>query len=290
MKQRRGGWTWGPRDNVKLRVLSLGAGVQSTALALMAVQGVVGPLPDAVIFADPGAESAATMEHLDWLEGHITRHTNGRVAVHRVSNGSITDTIERRSRGQLPDRQDGESGRFVSAPFYTGNGGMGRRQCTREFKIEPLQKKQRELMGYKPRQRIPAQSCEVWIGISTDEVIRAGAAFERWVVNRYPLLEERKSRHDCELWLTRNGFPVPPKSACVFCPYRTNAEWRWMRDNDPEGWAEACRIDALVRNTPNMREQEFLHRSLKPLAEVDLSTPEERGQGWLLECEGGCGV
>lgn len=281
-KQRRGGWSWGPVDTARLRVLSVGAGIQSTTLALMAARGEIGPLPDAMIFADPQAESAATMRHLGWLEGEVTRLTNGRMACHRVTAGSLTETIERRAKGE---------GRFVSAPFYTSNGGMGRRQCTREFKVEPQERKQRELLGYKPRQRIPPGSCEVWIGFSTDEVIRAGAAFARWVVNRFPLLEERMSRHDCIRWLEKRDYPVPPKSACKFCPFRKKAEWRWLRDNDPEAWADVRRIDGLIRNTPGMKFQEFLHESLVPIDEVDLSTPEEQGQNnWLNECEGGCGL
>ena len=290
MRRRRGSWSWGAAEGAKLRCLSVGAGVQSTTLALMAAHGVVGPLPDAMIFADTQAESAATMDHLHWLESEVARLTNGRMEAHRVSAGSITETIERRSRNDLPKRRDGEPGRFVSAPFFTANGGMGRRQCTREYKVEPLTKKQRELLGYRPRQRIPIGSCEVWIGISTDEVVRAGSAFDRWVINRYPLLEERMSRHDCQRWLEKNSYPVPPKSACIFCPYKTDAEWRWLRDNDADAWTEACRIDALIRDTPDMKHAEYLHRSRRPLPQVDLSTAEERGQGWLLECEGGCGL
>ena len=313
-KRRRGGWSWGPLtsggpdgDGAKLRCLSVGAGVQSTALALMAARGVVRPLPvrrlcrllctashkaseatpyphgrlsrpglpHAMIFADTQAESQATMAHLAWLEGEVTRLTCGghwppslhggavaclgRMAVHRVTAGSITQTIEHRARG--------DAGRFVSAPFFTANGGMGRRQCTREYKVEPLTKKQRELLGYAPRQRIPIGSCEVWIGISTDvgkqsdavpnrrpeaaEVVRAGSAFDRWVVHYggfaaflvrrrfaclHPLLEERMSRHDCQRWLEKHGYPVPPKSACIFCPYKSDAEWRWLRDNDADAW------------------------------------------------------
>lgn len=291
-KSRKGGWSFGPVEGARLRVLSMGAGVQSTTLALMAAKGEVGPRPDAMIFADTGDDSASTMAHLDWLEGEITRLTNGQMRCIRVSKGEkLSDSIRRRADGRLPNRQDGDPGRFVAAPFYTENGGIGRRQCTREFKIDPLQKMQRELLGYKPRQRIPRGSCEVWIGISTDEVIRAGAAFESWAVNRYPLLEQRMSRSDCILWLERNGYPVPPKSACVFCPYRTNAEWRWMREYDPEAWATAVEIDRLIRNTPGMRHKEFVHRSLVPLDEVDLSTDEDRGQGNFLNvCEAGCGL
>lgn len=48
----------------KLRVISLGAGVQSTTMALMAAAGEIGPMPDCAIFADTGWEPAAVYEHL----------------------------------------------------------------------------------------------------------------------------------------------------------------------------------------------------------------------------------
>ncbi|WP_261614165.1 hypothetical protein [Microbaculum marinisediminis] len=249
-------------------------------------------MPDAVIMADTGDELPATLRHFDYLEGEITRRTNGQVKVLRVSKGErLSDSIRRRAAGGNGVRRDGTPNRFVSAPFFTENGGQGRRQCTREYKIEPLERMQRELLGYKSRQRIPPGSAEVWIGISTDEVVRAGAAFTRWTVNRYPLLEMRMSRGDCIEWLKRHGYPVPPKSACIFCPYRTNAEWRWLRDNDPDSFADAVEIDRLIRDTPGKKHREFLHADRVPLGDVDLSTAEERGQGsFLNECEGFCGL
>lgn len=288
---RRGGWSWGPVEGVRHRSLSLGAGIQSSTLVMMMVTGSL-PWVDSILFADTGDESVKTMEHLDWLEGQVKLHTNGRVEIHRVfRGGSLSDRIRNRAAGRGVINND----RFVSAPFYTEGrkgkrGGQGKRQCTREFKIEPLERMQRELLGYKPRQRIPPGSCEVWIGISTDEIVRAGAAFSRWIVNRYPLLEMRMSRRDCIAWLESRGYPVPPKSACTFCPYRSNSEWRWLRDNDPQGWEDALEIDRLIRNTPGMREREYLHRDRVPLADVDLSTDEDRGQGMLDICEGHCGL
>ena len=281
---RRGGWSWGPVEGARLRVLSLGAGIQSSTLVHMMLDREIGPMPDAVIMADTGDELPATMRQFDYLSDEITRRTNGQTKVLRVSRGErLSDSIRRRASSAAGSR-------FVSAPFFTANGGQGRRQCTREFKIEPLERMARELLGYKPRQRIPPGSVETWIGISTDEIVRAGAAFSRWAVHRYPLLEMRMSRGDCVEWLKARGYPVPPKSACIFCPYRTNAEWRWLRDNDPESWAVALEIDRLVRETPGMRHQEFLHPDRVPLGEVDLSTAEDRGQGMLDVCEGHCGL
>lgn len=283
---RRGGWSWGPVEGAKLRALSFGGGVQSTTLVEMMIAGDL-PWVDAIIFSNPGDESTLTLEHIDAIERRV-RLASNQVQFLRVSQGGrLSDRLRRRASGEAGYKKQE---RFVSIPAFTANGGQGKRQCTRDFKIDPLEKEHRRLLGYKPRQRIPAGTVEVWIGISTDEVVRAGAAFSRWAVNRYPLLEQRMSRGDCIQWLKARGLVVPPKSACVFCPYRTNAEWRFLRDNDPEGWQQALEIDALIRETPGMRFREFLHDSRKPLADADISSDEERGQGMLNICEAGCGL
>ena len=54
-------------DAIRLRVLSLSAGVRSTTLALMAAHGEVGPMPDCAVFADTGLEPRAVYDHLAWL-------------------------------------------------------------------------------------------------------------------------------------------------------------------------------------------------------------------------------
>jgi hypothetical protein len=282
---RRGGWSWGPVDGAKLRVLSLGAGIQSTTLALMAAHGEIGPMPDHAIFADTGAEPAAVYEQVKWLRsGNMLPFP-----IHTVSAGSLQADVEGAAAGV--------TGMWSRPPFFvdSGKGRLGQvnRQCTQDYKIDPIRKEHRRLLGFKPRQRIPDAQVEVWIGISTDEIVRAGASFENWTVNRYPLLEKGMSRHDCEVWLTRNGYPVPIKSACTFCPYRTDVEWRWMRDNDPASWAIACEIDRRIRDAHKhgrIRGELFIHRSGLPLDQVDLSSAEERGQGMLMVCEAGCGL
>ena len=60
---------------IRLRVLSLGAGVQSTTLALMAAHGEIGPMPDCAIFADTGWEPNAVYEHLAWLDRRMSCHS-----------------------------------------------------------------------------------------------------------------------------------------------------------------------------------------------------------------------
>jgi hypothetical protein len=264
-----------------LTILSLGAGVQSTTMALMAAHGEIGPMPDCAIFADTQWEPKRVYQHLDWLEQQLP------FPVYRVTAGNIYD--------DLRTRNSKRSGRFVTIPSFLLNGqqkGIGRRQCTSHYKIEPIQKKKRELLGYKPRQRIPPNSVESWLGISTDEVIRVTPSKIRWETKRFPLIEKLMNRNDCLRWLERNGYPAPHKSACIGCPYHSNVEWRAIKTT-PEEWKQAVEVDAAIRDpVTHLRATQYLHRDCIPLTEVDLSTPEDHGQLNLFinECEGMCGV
>src|ERR1700760_2898815 len=94
-KVRRGGWSWGPVEGAKLRVLSMGAGVQSTTLALMAAHGEIGPMPDCAIFADTGAEPAGVYEQVEWLSsGNVLPFP-----IHTVTAGSLKKEIEEAAAG-----------------------------------------------------------------------------------------------------------------------------------------------------------------------------------------------
>jgi hypothetical protein len=268
---------------VRLRVISLGAGVQSTTMALMASHGEFGPMPDCAIFADTQSEPAAVYRHLDWLERQLP------FPVHRVTAGSLRDQILGAMAGI--NRMD------ARPPFFTRSGGMLNRQCTHDQKLLPIQRKIRKLLGLEPRQRGPKEPVvEQWIGISLDEAVRMKPSCHRYVRNRWPLIERRMSRSDCLRWCERNSYPIPPKSACTFCPYHDNTQWRALRDHDPESFADAVRIDEAIRpGVPGPRGKGdlwFVHRARVPLAEVDLSTAEDRGQLNLFnnECEGLCGV
>lgn len=176
--------------------------------------------------------------------------------------------------------------------------GIGRRQCTTHYKIEPITKKIRDLLGVGPRGGIGRGSVEVWIGISTDEVVRATPATRKFEVKRFPLIEAKMSRRDCVRWLQERQYPVPGKSACIGCPFHGNATWRDMRDNRPDEWAEAIAVDRAVRRPDDragvakLRATQFMHRSCRPLDEVDLRTDAEKGQPDLFdhECGGVCGV
>ena len=142
-------------------------------------------------------------------------------------------------------------------------------------------------MGYAHGQRV-RDRCEVWIGFTTDEVVRCGAAFEPWVVNRYPLVERRLSILDCIAWLERHDYPVPMRSRCVCCPYRTNRDWHDLKRRDPDGFERAVMLDDAVRHAAGMREAGFLHHSRRPLRDVDLGAHDDPTLDF--GCEGECGT
>lgn len=270
-----------------LRVISLGAGVQSTTMALMAAHGEIGPLPDCAIFADTGWEPQHVYDHLDWLESRLP------YPVHRVSNGNIRHALT-----------STEKGRYASVPFFlkTTNGlvwekGMSRRQCTSEYKLKPLHWKMRELLGKGRRDRIAPNSIEVWIGISTDEAQRMKPSHAAWMTNRWPLIEAGMSRAACLDWMEKAQYPRPPKSSCIGCPFHNDAMWRDMKLNDPASWDDAVEVDRTIRNggtafNRDIRGEQYMHSSLRPLDEVDFSNLEDRGQLNMFnnECLGMCGV
>lgn len=272
-----------------MRVLSLGAGVQSSTLLLMAARGELVHTPDCAIFADTGWEPPHVYEWLAFLEDQV----RDIIPIHRVSAGDLRSDVLAR------ERRNGQPPFFVLSAGGSGREAMIRRQCTREYKIEPITRKVRELVGIAPRMPGPRRVvAEQWMGISLDELVRAKPSRVRWIENRFPLLDRGMTRRDCLDWMERRRFPRPPKSSCIGCPYHSDAQWREMRENDPASWADAVEFDRQLRivGVRGIVGEPFLHRTLRPLDEVDLATAEERGQGNLFdhpfaaECEGMCGI
>lgn len=267
-----------------LRVLSLGAGVQSSTLLLLSLRGELPPL-DAAIFADTQYEPAAVYDHLDWLE---ERTRAAGVPLLYVTRGNIkTDALKSQVRGRKTDGV-----RWASMPFFVDSGrsdhGMIRRQCTREYKLDPIRAAVRQLAGLAPGEVAGNKvHVEQWVGISADEIHRLRQSRDYWITLRYPLVFDRTpawSRADCVAWLKRE-FPDHrvPRSACIACPFHSNAEWRAMRECDPDSWQDAIQFDAAIRKLRGMRGDVYLHGSLKPLSEAPIDAVDPT-QGSLFSC------
>lgn len=249
----------------------------------MMAAGEIAPA-DRAIFADTKAEPASVYRHLDWLIPRLP------FPVDIVSAGDLRQEILAAARGE--QRNDARPPFYVRNP--NGTRGILWRQCTGDYKIDVIRKRVRELLGVEPGRRVPeGNHVTQVIGISLDEAGRMRVSQDKWQTNEYPLVDRRMARWDCESWLRCKGLPIPGKSACVFCPYRRVHEWRRLRDEAPSDFQLAIEVDRAIRSPGYARliGECYLHDSMVPLEEVDLSTDAENGQPnlWDDECTGMCG-
>jgi hypothetical protein len=278
-----------------LRVLSLGAGVQSSTLALMIEKGEI-PMVEAAIFADVKGEPSAVYKWLNYLKKEIKSYP-----IYVVTWRDLKQDILDASRGEY---------KAFTAPFFTknietGKRGMLMRQCTSDYKIKPVVQKVRELLGLKKGEKRKKNThVEMLMGISKDEAIRMKTNRVKYIKNIYPLVDKNLTRSDCMKWMSENGYPKPPRSACTFCPYHSNEEWLRIKNGDQEEWKAVVELDKAIRSQERFKEKNkgsstlkdeiFLHRSCLPIDQVDFEEKKEKKQGDLfegfkLECEGMCG-
>ena len=282
------------RGRRNLQVLSLGAGVQSSVLALMADQGYEGlTKPDFAIFADTGWEPKAVYEHLDWLEQQLS------YPVIWVSNGNIRDDI---LRGVNP-----EGRKFIDIPVFVvkddGKHYVGTRQCTNQYKLKPIHRYLREYLGLENGLKAPKdQQVSMWLGLSVDEASRIKPSKQEWITMVYPLIEDEDgttkrniSRAQLYRWF-KERYPDRdlPKSACIGCPYHTDQRWANMKANDPESFQDAVNVEWAMQNVPQSRGAltgtAYLHKARVPLNDVEFNVEGQQEDGMHEECEGLCGI
>ena len=256
-----------------LEVLSLGAGVQSSVMLLRACVGET-KKPDVAVFADTQWEPRSVYEYLEFLK---TESGKAGIPVHVVSRGDIKKAFL------------GEAEIKANPPLFVdndGKAGMLTRQCTQDYKIVPIRRHIRTL------QTSRKQPVNMWLGITVDEIMRAKPSRVKWVTHVFPLLKERWRRSDCVTWIQRNGFPEPPKSACIGCPFRNHSQWLAIKNSDE--WDSACEVDEAMRSEgrwQSLKGPAYLTRSLLPLRIAKFSN-EVDGQIDMFnnECEGMCGL
>jgi len=277
-----------------MRIISLGLGVQSTALYYMSSMGQL-PRADYAIFVDPGKEKKATYVYLAFLMEWQKANDGIPIIVVRKKNLYLDLLSQMNSRGK----------RFGSIPAYIknpdGSTGMLRRQCTYEYKIHQVDRYIREeLYGLMPRKRMI--ETEIWKGISLDEIERLSLSTEVWKKQAYPFCQYitdkagaskidwgiKMTRNDIISWFIKMDLPIPPKSSCVFCPFMSEKAWKDMKDNDPEDWAAAVLVDYAIRDSRNkgVLQPMYLHQSCIPLDQVVF--PENLPDLWHGECSGEC--
>lgn len=296
----------------ELRILSLGAGVQSTVLYLTEAW-------DYAIFADTQEEPAPVYSHLEWLKAHgrapILTRTAGKLGddiisgrnhwgqENKLRNGDRVAAIPAYTVQHVIDRWELDEGTDELEECEDGEDtthlayGRTRRQCTREYKLDVIHQTVRELLGLRKRQRFPKDVAIIHgIGFSYDEKGRIGRCIAGWkrpqIRPVFPLFDRRWRREDCVTWLRKNVPHEVPRSSCVFCPFHRNEEWRWLREHDPSGWQRAIAVDSALRVPGNvvnrsMVVEMFVHRSCVPLDQANIEEVET-GQLTFEGCTGGC--
>jgi 3'-phosphoadenosine 5'-phosphosulfate sulfotransferase (PAPS reductase)/FAD synthetase len=241
-----------------LRVVSFGGGVQSTAMLVLAAAGRIDFA--VFLFANVGNDSEypGTLDYLHQVaKPYAALHGIQLIELHRTRRDGSTET--------LYGRLTRPGSRSLPIPVRMSNGAPGRRSCTAEFKIRVLGKWLRQ------HGATADNPATVAVGISLDEFDRASnrrqEPYERVT---YPLLDMRLSRSNCQRIIADAGLPVPPKSACWFCPFRRPSTWAETRRDQPELFDRACGLEDLLntRRAALGRDPVWLTRFNRPLAEA----------------------
>ncbi|WP_285491084.1 phosphoadenosine phosphosulfate reductase [Amycolatopsis taiwanensis] len=262
-----------------MKVISYGGGVQSTALLVLAAQGRIDY--KVFLFSNVGddSEHPATLAYFRQVALPYAEQSglDLRELRRRRRDGS-TETLMQRLR--RPES------RSIPIPVRMANGAPGRRSCTADFKIKVID---RWLRQQGASVRDPAT---VGIGISLDEIHRANRR-RRGPHEKieYPLLDLGLRRTDCERIIKEAGLPVPPKSSCYFCPFRTVEAWRHQRAHEPDLFRKSIELEDVlnVRRAALGRDPVYLSRYGRPLVEAipgpaSAHLPEDPGDA---ECDSG---
>lgn len=218
-------------------VWSYGGGVQSAAIAALIVAGKL-PRPELAVIADTGREAQATW---DYMNGVVMPRLG--MPIHVAGHDLATQDLYSTNGDLL-------------IPAFTASGKLPT-FCSVEWKKRVV------------RRWLRAQGverCQMWLGISTDELGRAKASDVDWIENVYPLLTIcPMSRSEAFQVVIAAGWPEPPRSSCWCCPHRQDKEWRAL---PPEELAKAVALEAEIRERdPDV----YLHPARVPLGEVDMT-------------------
>jgi 3'-phosphoadenosine 5'-phosphosulfate sulfotransferase (PAPS reductase)/FAD synthetase len=227
-------------------ILSLGGGVQSSALYLMSLKGLINI--DLAIFADTGNETKKTYEYIRYLQSF----NQGNIVV--IKERDIIDDI----KNQISKKEK----LIYSPPFWIRNAdgqhGFLRQQCTENYKIKPIRRYLKS--------KYPKESYNLIIGISLDEIHRVKPSRIKSVNHIYPLIEKRFKRNDCLKWIKENNYLLPSKSGCIICPYASEKNYKELDSQEKQFLIE---FDELIRDghyKPN--DQYYINSKFIPISRI----------------------
>ena len=260
-----------------MKILSCGAGMQSSALHLMSCENALAkirgeppvwpqvPIYDISIFCDLGFEPPWVKKQVEFLAN--AGHSCG-VPLVILDSPLYTDFME----------NFGER-RTISIPWWTikedGHKSKMPRNCTIDYKVQLISKYVRwELLGYKKGQRLRDEdktAHEMHMGCSAEESRRCKESPNPMFVNKFPLVEMGLTRADNFAYIKDVWGLETKASACSFCPFHKNYFFKFLRENEPEQYAQVVGVDELLRDKnpkPPMDSDLFISRSRKRLMDL----------------------
>ena len=208
------------RRGILTRILSMGAGVQTTALLLKFPERY-----DHIVFADTGDEEPETYYYIEkYLKPHCKEQGLDWVTVRFDKYDSLMDFCFKEK----------------TLPI------MRTRECTRRFKIDPIKKFVKSI-GATAKNPVYED-----IGFPIDESHRIGSGkFDvQYLKKEYPLIDHRISRKMCYKIIEDHGWPVPKKSGCDYCPFKSRKEFRELYRTRPERFLQIVNMEKNDRHYP----------------------------------------
>ena len=271
-----------------MKILSCGAGMQSTALALMSCENAQAahplypevPVYDSVIFCDLGFEPPWVREQVNFIQD-------------ACNHAGIPFQIL-----QAPLYEDFMSNfgerRTISIPWWTlkkdGHKSKMPRNCTIDYKVKMIAQYVRwELLGYRKHQRLREEdrkTHEMHMGFGYEEKHRCKENPNPLFRNKFPLVTMKLTRSDNYTYI-RDVWGLNTKaSACTFCPFHRNYFFQYLKEHEPAQFAQVVEMDELLRDKnpkPPMDSDLFISRSRKRLLDL---TPEDCRDAECFEYNG----
>jgi len=270
-------------------IVSYGIGTQSTSLILMALNGEYGlTRPDFAVAADTGGEPEFIYDYFDYFQKYCKKHYGFDIYMTKKKGDSLLERLTTKPK-------QSRNGFYISSvpPFFTlnedGTKGLLMRQCTSDYKTWPTNTFINQHIEKKTKYNL-------WLGMSFDERSRMRISTIKRRINKYPLVENFIIRKMAIDYVINKGVKKPYRSSCFFCPFHSDRYWRWLKEQHPETFERAVGVEQSIQSIQSIystwKQIPFLHRSCKPLNEIDFyeDTQMDMFPELIDECEGYCGT
>ncbi|MDH6367059.1 MULTISPECIES: hypothetical protein [unclassified Breznakia] len=255
-----------------MKILSCGAGMQSTALVLMScenkLKGIIHervPIYDAVLFCDLGEEPAWVYKQVKFIAKQCKE---AEIPFYILDSNLFEDYMDNFGKK-----------RVSSIPFWSinkdGKKGKMLRACTLDYKINTMQKFVRwELLGYKKGERTKQHDLkahEMHLGFSYEEKRRCKENPHKMFVNKFPLVEMNLTRADNYKYILETWGLDTKASACTICPFHTNFFFKYIKDKYEDDYKKVLAFDDMLqKQQPNTKIESklYLSKSRKPIKDL----------------------